>query len=77
TADRVLKQFIADNANLDSIELKKLRFDPSPRGKNIIQHMRRDKDAPIKLINRSFVLKDGNSGDEMIEYILNCLHYLY
>ncbi|KAF9905909.1 hypothetical protein BX616_000892 [Lobosporangium transversale] len=70
TVDRVLKQFFADHANLDPIEIKKLRFDPSPRGENVIQHMRRDKDAPIKLTNRSFVLRDNNDTEpEMIEYI--------
>ncbi|KAF9199338.1 hypothetical protein BGZ49_010564, partial [Haplosporangium sp. Z 27] len=70
TVDRILKQFIADNANLDPIELKNLRFDPSPKGENVIQHMRRDKDAPIKLTNRSFVLRgDNNTEPEMIEYI--------
>ncbi|KAF9998521.1 hypothetical protein BGZ80_006764 [Entomortierella chlamydospora] len=70
TVDHVLKQFIADNANLDPIELKELWFDPSPRGENVIQHMRRDKDAPIKLTNRSFVLRDDNNTEsEIIEYI--------
>ncbi|KAF9172170.1 hypothetical protein BGX21_006281 [Mortierella sp. AD011] len=69
TVGRILKQFITDNADLDPIELKKLRFDPSPRGENIIQHMRRDKNAPIKLTNRSFVLRDKNTEPEMIEYI--------
>ncbi|KAF9350961.1 hypothetical protein BGX26_010914 [Mortierella sp. AD094] len=67
TVDRILTQFIADNANLDPIELKELRFDPSPRGENVIQHMRRDKDAPIKLTNRSFVLR--GTEPEMIAYI--------
>ncbi|KAF9435901.1 hypothetical protein BGZ76_005295, partial [Entomortierella beljakovae] len=70
TVDRTLKQFIAENADLDPIELKKLRFDPSPRGENVIQHMRRDKDAPIKLTNRSFVLRsEDNTEAEMIAYI--------
>ncbi|KAF8943718.1 hypothetical protein BGZ46_006421, partial [Entomortierella lignicola] len=63
--------FIDDNAELDPIEIKELRFDPSPRGENVIQHMRRDKDAPIKVTNRSFVLRgEENSEPEMIEYII-------
>ncbi|KAF9098492.1 hypothetical protein BGX27_000791 [Mortierella sp. AM989] len=52
------------------VVIKKLRFDPSPRGENVIQHMKRDKDAPIKLTNRSFVLRGNNDTEpEMIEYI--------
>ncbi|KAF9426122.1 hypothetical protein BGZ76_002902 [Entomortierella beljakovae] len=66
--DHTLDQFIADNPKLAAIEVKELRFDPSPRGENVIQHMRRDKDAPIKLKNRSFVLKDPKE-EMMIEYI--------
>ncbi|KAF9349213.1 hypothetical protein BGX26_012444 [Mortierella sp. AD094] len=71
TIDGNLKQFIADNPELDAVEIERLRFDPSPRGENVIQHMRRDKDAPTKLTNRSFVLKDHNSDSEevMIEYV--------
>ncbi|KAF9999548.1 hypothetical protein BGZ80_002866 [Entomortierella chlamydospora] len=68
TVDRRLKKLIADNNKLGSVELKMLRFDPSLRGENAIQHMRRDKDAPIEFNNRSFVLR-GNSNIEMIEYI--------
>ncbi|KAF9149372.1 hypothetical protein BGX20_006008, partial [Mortierella sp. AD010] len=67
--DRRLKQFIADNPELDAVEVEELRFDRSPRGENVIQHMRRDKDAPIKLSRRNFILKDGKMEDEMVEYI--------
>ncbi|KAF8955974.1 hypothetical protein BGZ46_002500 [Entomortierella lignicola] len=70
TVDRVLKQFIDDNAELNPVEVKEMRFDPSPRGENVIQHMRRDKEAPIKVSNRSFILRDDKSSEpEMIEYI--------
>ncbi|KAF9896135.1 hypothetical protein BX616_008069 [Lobosporangium transversale] len=67
--DRRLKQFIADNPELDAVDVEELRFDRSPRGENVIQHMRRDKDAPIKLSRRNFILKDGKTEDEMVEYI--------
>ncbi|KAF9910907.1 hypothetical protein BX616_010752 [Lobosporangium transversale] len=73
--DGRVKQFITDNPELDAIEVKELRFDPSPRGDNVIQHMRRDKDAPIKLNNRSFVLRSENNTEaEMIGYITKVFH---
>ncbi|KAF9409505.1 hypothetical protein BGZ76_005675, partial [Entomortierella beljakovae] len=50
-------------------------LDPSPRGENVIQHMRRDKGAPIKLTNRCFVLRSkDNTEPEMIEYITKGFH---
>ncbi|KAF9993320.1 hypothetical protein BGZ80_010561 [Entomortierella chlamydospora] len=67
--DRTLSQFFANNPKLDAIEVEELRFDHSPRGGNVIQHMRLDKNAPIKITNRNFVLKDHKTEDEMIEYI--------
>ncbi|KAF9196901.1 hypothetical protein BGZ49_002670, partial [Haplosporangium sp. Z 27] len=68
---RVLKQFSDDNGELNPVEVRELRFDLSPRGENVIQYMRRDKDAPIKLTNQDFVLRDikKNTEAEMIEYI--------
>ncbi|KAF9149440.1 hypothetical protein BGX20_005988 [Mortierella sp. AD010] len=70
-----LKNFVAENPELDAVEVEELRFDNSPRGENVIQYMRRDEDAPIKIFNRSFILKDGEDGkdgkteNDMIEYI--------
>ncbi|KAF9370962.1 hypothetical protein BGX21_005337 [Mortierella sp. AD011] len=53
-----------------SVELKKLYFDPSSRGENAIQSMRREKDTQIEFNNRSFVLRANNNIEpEMIEYI--------
>ncbi|KAG0001432.1 hypothetical protein BGZ80_003447 [Entomortierella chlamydospora] len=73
--DGRIKQFITDNPELDAVEVKELRFDPSPREENVIQHMRRDKDAPIKLTNRSFVLRgEKNTEPEMIAYIREVFH---
>ncbi|KAF8954664.1 hypothetical protein BGZ46_002861 [Entomortierella lignicola] len=73
-----LKNFVAENPELDAVEVEELRFDNSPRGENVIQYMRRDEHAPIKIFNRSFILKDGEDGkdgkdgkreNDMIEYI--------
>ncbi|KAF8970750.1 hypothetical protein BGZ46_010403 [Entomortierella lignicola] len=73
--DIKVNQFIADNPELDAVKVKELRFDPSPRGENVIQHMKRDKDAPIKLKYRSFVLRgNDNTEPEMIEYITKVFH---
>ncbi|KAG0255542.1 hypothetical protein BGZ95_005737 [Linnemannia exigua] len=65
-----LDQFIAKNPNLDAMEMDELRFDRSPRGQYVYQHMMDDKHAPIKFSRRRFVVKDGHTEDEMKTYIL-------
>ncbi|KAF8922905.1 hypothetical protein BGZ58_003602 [Dissophora ornata] len=67
--DRKLSQFIADNRELDAVVMDELRFDPSPRGHNVFQRAKDDKDAPISSGRRNFILKDGHTEDEMIKYI--------
>ncbi|KAF9547947.1 hypothetical protein EC957_007460 [Mortierella hygrophila] len=66
-----LDQFIAKNPDLDAVEVDELRFDRSPRGQYVYQHMMDDKHAPIKFSRRRFVVKDGHTEDEMKTYILN------
>ncbi|KAF9090091.1 hypothetical protein BGX29_011681 [Mortierella sp. GBA35] len=67
--DRTLNQFKADNPELDAIVMDKLRFNRSPRGHNVFQRIKDDKKAPIKSSRRNFVLKEGHTEDEMVEYI--------
>ncbi|KAF8930931.1 hypothetical protein BGZ47_000326 [Haplosporangium gracile] len=67
--DRALIQFKADNPELDAIVLDELRFNRSPRGHNVFQCIKDDKEAPIKSSRRNFVLKEGHTEDEMVEYI--------
>ena len=69
--ERTLDQFIANNPDLDAVEVDELRFDRSPRGQYVYQHMLDDKHAPIKFSRRRFVIKDGHTEDEMKTYILN------
>jgi hypothetical protein len=66
-----LDQFIAKNPDLDAVEVDELRFDRSPRGQYVYQHMMDDKRAPIKFSRRRFVVKDGHTEDEMKTYILS------
>ncbi|KAF8926156.1 hypothetical protein BGZ47_002886 [Haplosporangium gracile] len=66
-----LDQFIAKNPDLDAVEVDELRFDRSPGGQYVYQHMMDDKDAPIKFSRRRFVVKDGHTEDDMKTYILN------
>ncbi|KAG0247521.1 hypothetical protein BG011_001364 [Mortierella polycephala] len=66
-----LSLFIANNPDLDAVEVDELRFDRSPRGQYVYQHMMDDKLAPIKFSRRNFELKDGHTEDEMVEYILS------
>ncbi|KAK3834996.1 MAG: hypothetical protein J3R72DRAFT_451951 [Linnemannia gamsii] len=67
--DRTLNQFKADNPELDAIVMNELRFNRSPRGHNVFQRIKDDKEAPIKSSRRNFVLKEGHTEDEMVEYI--------
>ncbi|KAG0344293.1 hypothetical protein BGZ54_005925, partial [Gamsiella multidivaricata] len=67
--ERTVNQFIADNLELDAVVMDELRFDRSPRGHNVFQHVKDDKNAPIKSSRRNFILKDGHTENEMIEYI--------
>lgn len=67
--ERTLNQFIADHPELDAIVMDELRFDRSARGHNVFQHVKDDKESPIKSSRRNFILKDGHTEDEMIEYI--------
>ncbi|KAG0374333.1 hypothetical protein BGX24_010523 [Mortierella sp. AD032] len=60
-----LDQFVAKNPDLDAVEVDELRFDRSPRGQYVYQHMMDDKHAPIKFSRRRFVIKDGHTEDEM------------
>ncbi|KAF9547450.1 hypothetical protein EC957_008460 [Mortierella hygrophila] len=66
-----LDQFIAKNPNLDAAEMDELRFDRSPRGQYVYQHMMDDKHAPIMFSRRRFVVKDGHTEDEVKTYILD------
>ncbi|KAG0273154.1 hypothetical protein BGZ96_005004 [Linnemannia gamsii] len=66
-----LDQFVAKNPDLDAVEVDELRFDRSPRGQYVYQHMMDDKHAPIKFSRRRFVIKDGHTEDEMKTYVLN------
>ncbi|KAF8967582.1 hypothetical protein BGZ46_000132 [Entomortierella lignicola] len=66
-----LDQFIADNPELDAIEVDELHFDRSPRGQYVYQQMKDDAEAPIEFSRRNFVLKKGCTEDKMIEYITN------
>lgn len=65
--ERTLNQFIAENLELDAVVMDKLRFDHSPRGHNVFQRIKDDKNAPIKSSRRNFILKDGYTEDEMVE----------
>jgi hypothetical protein len=65
-----LDQFIAKNPDLDAVEMDELRFDRSPRGQYVYQHMMDDKHAPIKFSRHRFVIKDGHTEGEMKMYIL-------
>ncbi|KAG0282949.1 hypothetical protein BGZ98_006543, partial [Dissophora globulifera] len=67
--ERTLSQFIADNPDLDAVVMDELRFDRSPRGHNVFQCIKDDKNAPIKSSRRNFIIKDGHTEDEMIKYI--------
>ncbi|KAF8936568.1 hypothetical protein BGZ47_009442 [Haplosporangium gracile] len=67
--DRILSQFKADNPELDAIVMDELRFNRSPRGHNVFQRIKDDKKAPIKSSRRNFVLKEGHTEDEMVDYI--------
>ncbi|KAF9426274.1 hypothetical protein BGZ76_002837 [Entomortierella beljakovae] len=69
TVDRTLDQFIADNPELDAIEVEELRFDRSPRGENVYQQMKGDNAAPIEFSRRNFVLKNNKTEKEMIAYV--------
>ncbi|KAF9537750.1 hypothetical protein EC957_007699 [Mortierella hygrophila] len=71
TVRSTLDQFIAKNPDLDAVEVDELRFDRSPRGQYVYQHMMDDKRAPIKFSRRRFVVKDGHTEDEMKTYILS------
>jgi len=66
-----LDQFTADNPDLDAVEVEELRFDGSPRGQYVYQHMRDDKDAPIKFHYRRFVIEGDYKEGDMKEYILD------
>ncbi|KAF9343692.1 hypothetical protein BGX26_005346, partial [Mortierella sp. AD094] len=67
--DRTLDQFIADNPELDAIEVEALRFDRSPRGENVYQQMKGDKAAPIEFSRRDFILKKSKVEEEMVAYV--------
>jgi len=41
----------------------------STLGHNVFQRTKDDKNAPINSSRRNFILKDGHTEDEMIEYI--------
>ncbi|KAF9414398.1 hypothetical protein BGZ76_004878 [Entomortierella beljakovae] len=71
-ADRTLDRFIADHPELDVVE--ELRFERSPRGQFVYQHMKDDKNAPIEFSRRNFILKDERTEDEMIAYITQVFH---
>ncbi|KAF9992509.1 hypothetical protein BGZ79_002997 [Entomortierella chlamydospora] len=63
-----LDQFKARKPELDAVEMEELRFERSPRGQFIYQHMLDDKSAPIEFSRRNFILKEGTE-DEMIAYV--------
>ncbi|KAF8923774.1 hypothetical protein BGZ58_002532 [Dissophora ornata] len=67
--DRTLRQFIANNPELDAVVMDELQFEGSPRGHYVFQRIKEDKDAPIDSSRRNFVLKEGRTEDEMITYI--------
>ncbi|KAF9159338.1 hypothetical protein BGX21_008292 [Mortierella sp. AD011] len=67
--DRTLNQFIADNPELDAVEVEELRFNHSPRGENVYLQLRHDRDAPIEFSRRNFALKNGKTEEEMIAHI--------
>ncbi|ORY88910.1 hypothetical protein BCR41DRAFT_423013 [Lobosporangium transversale] len=67
--DRTLDQFIADNPDLDPVEIAELRSDRSPRGENVYLQMKDDVAAPIDFSRRNFVLKDSKAEEEMIVYV--------
>jgi hypothetical protein len=69
SVDRTLDHFIAENPELDAIEVNELRFDRSPRGENVYQQMKDDKTAPIEFSRRNFILKEDKTEEEMIAYI--------
>jgi len=64
-----LAKFIANNVQKDAVEMDDLRFDRSPRGQFVYQHIMGDKDAPIKFSRRNFIVKDGKTEEDLIEYI--------
>ncbi|KAG0300828.1 hypothetical protein BGZ98_008838 [Dissophora globulifera] len=66
---RTLDQFITDNPELDATIMDSLRFERSPRGQFVYQHMKDDKKAPIKFSRRNFSIEAGHTEDEMIKYI--------
>ncbi|KAF9317312.1 hypothetical protein BG006_003396 [Podila minutissima] len=67
--ERALNQFIAETPELDAVVMDRLRFDRSPRGHNVLRHVKDAKESSIKSSRRNFILKDGHTEDEMIEYI--------
>ncbi|KAF8976745.1 hypothetical protein BGZ46_007989 [Entomortierella lignicola] len=67
--DHTLNHFIAENPELDAVEVDELRFDRSPRGENVYQQMKDDKAAPIEFSRRNFILKKGKCEGEMIAYV--------
>ncbi|KAF8922867.1 hypothetical protein BGZ58_003644 [Dissophora ornata] len=70
--DRTLRQFIADKPEFGAAVMQDLRFEGSPRGQFVYQHMKDDEEAPIEFSRRNprnFALKAGHTEDEMVAYI--------
>lgn len=66
-----MDQFVTKNPELDAVEVNELRFDGSPRGQYVYQHMMEDKDAPIEFSHRRFIIWGDHKEDEVIKYILS------
>ncbi|KAI8598278.1 hypothetical protein EDD21DRAFT_446332 [Dissophora ornata] len=63
SVDCTLNHFIANNPELDAVVMDELRFDCSPRGHNVFQRTKDNKDASIK--SSCLILKDGHTEDDI------------
>ncbi|KAG0310252.1 hypothetical protein BGZ99_000555 [Dissophora globulifera] len=62
TVDPILNKFIADKPKLDAVVMNELRFDRSPRGHNVFERIKDDKNALIESSRRRFVVKSWPHG---------------
>ncbi|KAF9353562.1 hypothetical protein BGX26_008665 [Mortierella sp. AD094] len=72
--DRVLDELIAKNPKFGAIRMEELRFECSPRGQFVYQHMKDDKSAPIEFSRTHSILKDGKTEEEMVAYVRQVFH---
>ncbi|KAF9181075.1 hypothetical protein BGZ50_005751 [Haplosporangium sp. Z 11] len=69
---RKLCRFEGSNRiRINAAVAEELRFDRSPRDVRYVhQHLRDDENAPVEFSRHNFILKDDETEDEMIEYII-------